>query len=56
MTLGDKSWPKRDPFYPAVIGCITKELFTKITNITTKLNWKLFTNVIRAKGRNLGLL
>jgi hypothetical protein len=35
---------------------MTKELFTKNTNITTKLNWKLFTKVIRAKQRSLGLL
>jgi hypothetical protein len=35
---------------------ITKELFTKNTNITFKLNWKLFTEVISAKQRSLGWL
>jgi hypothetical protein len=38
------------------IEFMTIELFTKNTNITTKLNWKLFTKVIRAKQRSLGLL
>ncbi len=34
----------------------TKELFTKNTNITAKLKRKLFTKVISAKQRSLGLL
>ncbi len=28
---------------------IAKELFTRYTNVTTKLNWKLFTKVIGTK-------
>ncbi len=38
------------------IKFITKELFTKNANITTKLNWKLLTKVINAKQRGLRLL
>ncbi len=36
------------------IKFITEELFTKNTDITTTLNWKLYTNVISAKQRKLG--
>jgi len=38
-----------------LIKFITGQLFTKNTNITTKLNWKLFTKVISDKQRSLGL-
>jgi hypothetical protein len=37
------------------IELITKELFTRNTNIATKLNLKLLTKLIRAKQRSLGL-
>ncbi len=37
------------------IKFITKELFTRYTNIRSELNWKLFTKVIKTKQRSLGL-
>ncbi len=37
------------------IEFITKGLFARYTNITTKLLWKLFTKVINNKQRSLGL-
>ncbi len=37
------------------LSLLLKEFFTNNTNITTKLNWKLFTKLIRAKQRSLGL-
>ncbi len=40
--------------YFVKIKFITKELFTKNTNITNNFNLKLFTKVIRAKQRKLG--
>ncbi len=38
-----------------LIDFIPEELFTKNTNITSQLNWTLYTKVIKTKRRSLGL-
>ncbi len=35
---------------------ITEDSFTKYTNITTKLNWKLFTKVIKRPSKEAWVL
>jgi len=47
-----RKWNKMNYF--VCIKFITEESFTKYTNITTKLNWKLFAKIIRTKQRSLG--